>query len=206
MNRIGSHTIIHFHYLIKRRIWMISKWETLFLLIMTLPILGHVVVLPLMIDVVGRDAWISILLSLPFAFLYTLAIYYIKIKYSERNTKEIITELVGKLAGKIIIFILIVYFLFITIISFSTFVDFVYILFIPDTPFLAIIIWFLIFFMYGVSKGIKGIALTAGILTFIALITGHTITLLDSTLKDWGHLKPVLEYGWNPVFVGTLII
>ncbi len=185
---------------------MITKWETLFLLILTLPIMGHVVILPLMIDVVGRDAWISILLSLPFAFLYALAIYYIKIKYGEKNIREVLHDILGKKLSVVLHVVLIIYFLFIIIISFSSFIDFVYILFLPETPQIALIIWFLIFFMYGASKGIKRIALTAGALAFIAMITGHLITILDTRFKDWGQLKPILEFGWNPVFAGTLII
>src|SRR5690625_2995925 len=170
---------------------MLSKWETFFLLILTLPILGHVVILPLMIDVAGRDAWISIFLSLPFAFLFALSIYFIKVKYSDKNIKEIFTIILGEKLGKALMFILMIYFLFITVISFSTFVDFVYILFLPDTPPIAIIIWFLIFIMYGSSRRMKGIALTAGVLAFVALTTGNTITLLDTQLKEWGHLEPV---------------
>jgi spore germination protein KB len=185
---------------------MLSKWETLFLLLLTLPILGHVVILPLMIDVAGRDAWISIFLSLPFAFLFALAIYFIKIKYRKLNVKKIFKAILGEKFGKVFIFILILYFLFITVVSLSSFIDFVYILFLPDTPPIALIIWFLIFIMYGASKRIKGIALTAGVLAFIALTTGNTITILDSPLKDWGNLKPVLEFGWSPVLIGTLII
>jgi spore germination protein KB len=185
---------------------MLSKWETLFLLILTLPILGHVVILPLIIDVVGRDAWISIFLSLPFAFLFALSIYLIKIKYKEKSIKEILTAILGKKLGKALIFILIVYFLFITGVSLSSFIDFVYILFLPETPPLVLIIWFLIFLMYGSSRRVRGIALTAGVLAFIALTTGNTITLLDTQLKEWSNLQPVLEFGWNPVLIGTLII
>ncbi|GAB3804784.1 GerAB/ArcD/ProY family transporter [Virgibacillus kimchii] len=185
---------------------MLSKWETLFLIILTLPILGHVVILPLMIDVAGRDAWISIFLSLPFAFIYALSIYFIKVKYKDKNVKEIFTGILGKKLGKTLIFIFICYFLFITIVSFSTFIDFVHILFLPDTPPVVLIIWFLIFLLYGSLKGIKPIALTAGVLAFIAMTTGNTITLLDSQLKEWANLKPIMEFGWSPVLIGTLII
>lgn len=185
---------------------MLTKWETLFLLLLTLPIMGHVVILPLMLDVAGRDAWISILLSLPFAFMYGFAIYFIKVKYHDKNIKEILTIILGKKLAKGFAFFLIVYFLFISVVTLSSFIDFVYILFLSETPPLALIIWFVIFFLYGAYKGIKRIALTAGILVFFNILVGFVITTLDSTLKEWGQLRPILEFGWNPVLLGTLII
>lgn len=185
---------------------MISKWESLFLLLLTLPILGHVVVLPIMLDVARRDVWISIFLSLPFALLFGWAIYQIKMKYREKEIHSFLEQVLGKWITKIFMVGFSFYFLFLTIFSFASYVDFVYILFIPETPTFAIVLWFMIFLIYAVIKGVKSIALTAGVLAFITMITGHTITLLDTPLKEWGLLKPVLEYGWSPVFAGLLII
>lgn len=98
------------------------------------------------------------------------------------------------------------YFLFLTIFSFALLVDFVFIGFLPDTPRVVILIWFLIFFIYAAVKGIKRIALTAGVLAVISIFAGHSITLLDTKLKEWGELLPVLEYGWEPVLWGTLLL
>src|SRR5690606_42130473 len=53
-----------------------------------------------------------------------------------------------------------------------------------DLPLLAILVWFLIFFVYVAIKGMKRIALTAGVLSIIAMVSGHTVTLLDTRMKD----------------------
>lgn len=185
---------------------MLTKSESIFLLIMTIPIMGHVIILPLMIDVAGRDSWIAVLVSLPFAFVFAYAIYRLRRNKSKRFGNELMEEILGKRLGKIVIFLFIAYFLFLTILSFSALVDLVYIVFLPETPQIALIIWFAIFFIYASKKGIKRIAITAGILTFIGLITGHTVTLLDTPNKDWRELTPILEFGWSPVLWGALII
>ena len=82
----------------------------------------------------------------------------------------------------------------------------VHIGFLNDTPRWALNLWFFAFFVYTALKGVKRIALTAGILTFIGLITGHTVTLMDTWKKEWGYLLPLLEYGWTPVMFGTLLL
>ncbi|MFD1706142.1 endospore germination permease [Siminovitchia sediminis] len=185
---------------------MLTKWETLFLIIMTLPIMGHVVILPLIIDVAGRDAWISVLLSLPAAFAFAFAIYRLRLNHPDLNISEMLYLLLGKWFGRIVSILFIIYFLFLTILSFSSLVDVVFIDFLPETPQIATAIWFLLFFIYAATKGIKRIALTAGVLTFIGLVTGHTVTLMDTPKKDWSELQPLLEFGWSPALWGSLIL
>ena len=185
---------------------MVSKWDTLFLFIMTLPIMGHVVILPIMLDVAGRDAWISILVSIPSAFALAYAIFRLRLRFPDLTIKEMLVRLLGKWFGSMVAIVLIVYFLFLTIVTFVALVDLTNIAFLPETPRVVIIAWFLIFFTYAAAKGIKRIALTAGVLALIGMITGHTVTLMDSAKKDWSQLKPFLEYGLSPVLWGSLIL
>src|SRR5699024_8178124 len=102
------------------------------------------------------------------------------------------THLLGKTGGFLLLVILLLYFLFLIVFSVALLTDFIYIAFLPETPEYAILIWFMIFFAYAAWKGIKSIALTAGVLTVIAMFAGHMITLLDTRLKDWGELRPFL--------------
>lgn len=185
---------------------MISKWPTLFLIIMTLPIMGHVVILPLMLDVAGRDIIISILISLPAALIFAYTIFRLRLNYPNSSPDEMFADLLGKWGSRLFRLLFIVYFLFLTITSFASLVDFVYIGFLPDTPILALIIWFLIFFLYATAKGHRYIALTAGLLALIGVVTGHTLTLMDSKYKDWNEILPLLEFGWGPPLWGSLIL
>lgn len=185
---------------------MLSKWQTLFLLIMTLPIMGHVVILPIMLNVAGRDILLSIIISLPFAILYAYAIYRLRLYYPNLALSEIPVKLLGNRLGKFIVLLFIIYFLFLTILSFAALIDFVYINFLPETPILALMVWFLVFFLYAATKGFKQIALTAGILGLIGVVTGHTITLMDTKYKDWNEMFPLLEFGWGPPIWGSIIL
>lgn len=168
--------------------------------------MGHVVILPILIDVAGRDAWISIVISLPIATLFAFTIYRLRTHYPNTIISELLLLLLGKWVGKITICVFIFYFSFLMVFSLASIIDLVVIVFLPDTPHIAILTWFWIFFIYAASKGIKRIALTSSVLAFITMITGHTVTLLDTEKKVWNHLLPLLEFGWSPVFWGVLIL
>lgn len=173
---------------------------------MTIPIMGHVVILPILIDVVGRDIWISIILSLPAAFIFAYVIYQLKLRYPKDSASELLRKILGKWGGRFFCVLFSGYFSFLMILTFASLIDLVFILFLPDTPLVAIIAWFWVFFLYAAAKGVKRIALTSAVLGFIGMTTGHTITLLDSSKKDWSHLLPILEFGWSPVILGTIIL
>ncbi|NMD69293.1 endospore germination permease [Bacillus sp. DNRA2] len=185
---------------------MLTKWETFVLLFMTIPIMSHVVILPLLIDVVGRDAWISVLLSLPAALIFALVIYKLRLQFPTMNITEILVQLLGKWLGKGVQLIMMLYFMFLTILSFACLVDLIYIAFLPSTPRAFTLVWFWAFVVYAASKGIKRIALTACLLALISAVIGPFISFMATFLKHWAQLKPLVEYGWNPVLLGTLIL
>lgn len=185
---------------------MINRWEVLFLLFMTLPIMGHVVILPLLFDVAGRDSWICVLLSLPIAFLFTVCIYVLKVKNSEKNFREMVQSISGNIVGWIIGVGLALYFAFLSAFSIASLADMTHVAFIPETPCWALSIWALLFCYYAAKQGVKKIAMIAGVLAFIAVITGHSITVLSTGKKEFANLLPILEYGWTPVLIGTLLL
>lgn len=185
---------------------MITKWETLFILIITLPIMGHVVILPPLFDVAGRDAWLSIICCIPFGLLFVWALYRLRLHHPKLYGAELIIAAMGKPIGSFINIILVVYFLFLTILSYAALIDMVYVGFLQETPLWALISFYFFFFIYSILKGVKRIALTATILAIIAMFTGHTITMMDSPLKEWNRLFPLFEFGYLPTVIGILVL
>ena len=183
-----------------------NRWETLFLLIMTLPIMGHVVILLLLLDVAGRDSWISVILSLPIAFLFAWWIYRLRTKYAGYNFPDIIKAIVGKGMGWAILLLFTLYFLCLSAFSIAALADLTRVAFLPETPVLAISSWAMLFCFYAAKQGVKKISHIACVLGVIAMFTGHSITLLSTPKKDFFNITPILEYGWIPVLIGTLIL
>ncbi len=185
---------------------MLNKWDSFFLIFMTLPIMGHVVVLPLLLDVAGRDAWISVMLSLPLSLLLAWGIFTVRKKYANQSFPDWIIQLIGKPIGLLFLMLLAVYLLFLSAFSLASLVDMVKIGFLPESPIWGLAVWFMLFCVIAAYRGVKAIALTAAILTFIALITGHSITLLATPMKELNYITPILQFGWIPSFWGSVIL
>src|SRR5699024_483636 len=108
---------------------MLNKWEVFFLIVIGIAEMGHVVITPLMLDIAGRDGWISIFLSLPFALLFAYVIYRLRIKYPNKDFIGLSTHLLGKTGGFLLLVILLLYFLFLIVFSVALLTDFIYIAF-----------------------------------------------------------------------------
>lgn len=185
---------------------MVNKWQTFFLIILTLPIMGHVLLLPLVIDIAGRDAWISALLAFPVGVLFLIVIYGLRRLYLDKCSYTSFRTMLGSIFSIGIIILLGCYFIFLASITLGSMVDMVSTSFLPETPLWFLIISFLLLSIYGAAKNIKDIALIAGLLFFIVIISGHFLTFTNFPERELHDLLPVLEHGWTPVFWGTLLL
>ncbi|QQK79395.1 endospore germination permease [Salicibibacter cibi] len=185
---------------------MLNRWETLFLILTTVPIMGHVQILPLIYDIAGRDSWIATLFSFPVGLGLIIAIYRLRHKYPDRDVHGIIHHLLGRFFGKTLLIVIAFYFLFLSAFSAAAITDMVNISFFPETPVWALAIFFLLFCLYAASKGVKVIAYTALFIGVFALFTGHSISFIDVSEKEFNHILPLLEFGFAPVIWGAVAL
>lgn len=185
---------------------MVNKWQTFFLIVLTLPIMGHVVLLPLAIDLAGRDSWISALIALPVGIVFLIGLYRLRLKYPKQPIPIALRKVLGNFLAIFTILLLFIYFSFLTSLSIASIVDMVSTIFLPATPVWVLVISFLLLSIYGATKSVKGIALTAGVLFFTVMFTGHSITFINFRERELFDLLPLLEYGWKPVLLGTLLL
>lgn len=185
---------------------MLNRWETFFLIVTTVPIMGHVIILPLVYDVAGRDSWISALLSFPIGLGLIFVIYRLRLKYPNHDFPEIAEHILGSFLGNILVMVVVIYFLFLSAFSAAALADMIHIAFLPETPIWALVIWFSLFCLYAASKGAKIIAMTAMFIGFFAVITGHSISFIDFSQKDAHNLLPLFEFGFAPILWGTVVL
>lgn len=185
---------------------MVTKWETFFLIILTLPIMGHVVLLPMAFNLAGRDSWLSALVAFIIGVVFVWILYRFRKKYPRESIRTSFILILGRYLAHFTFVVLTIYFIFLTSLSIISLVDMVNVVFLPATPIWALILSFLLLSMYGASKQVKGIALTAGILFFTVMFTGHSITFINFRERDFFDMLPLLEYGWKPVFIGAIFL
>ena len=182
----------------------LETWDTMGLLYMTLPIMGHVVLARTLILSVGRDTWISSLLALPVGCLTVFLIWFILRRPNGEWAR--LPTVLGGVIYNFLRWLLVGYFLFLTITTVIFLVALIHAVFLPQTPVWAITIWFGLFAYYAAAKGINAIARTAVILGIISFVLGYSVTAMSTPLKHWEELKPLLEHGWIPVLDGVLRI
>ncbi|MCF8568048.1 GerAB/ArcD/ProY family transporter [Alicyclobacillus tolerans] len=183
----------------------IGQAETFFLAMMTLPVMGHAILVPLLLQIAGRDAWLSVLLTIPFAVVFVGLVWHIR-----RNTHDepqaILIEAAGNLLGKFLAPLFSAYFFFLSMLSVVFVVDMAHIYFFPETPSWALTAFYVLFMMYAVQKNVWSMAMTATILGIITVFTGNSTAFLSFPHKDWAEIRPLMEFGWRPVIWGSIVM
>lgn len=185
------------------------KKQTINLLQMSLILIGstgiitHVLAIPLLLDVSGRDSWIAILFSCA-AYLFLIPIFFFL--YTRMNREPLFLWVKGNFGSFVaypLIAMILIYLFSLSVITLRetlTFLSF----YLPMTPKLILGSLFSFICFYNVKHGIQSIALTAGILLPIVMILGFFVMTANFPHKDFLFLKPYMEHGLTPILKGTI--
>ncbi|WP_178023738.1 endospore germination permease [uncultured Paenibacillus sp.] len=181
-----------------------TKLQAIMTLMLTIGITNHVFIIPALLQIAKRDAWLSVLLAaVPFAFLVGLIRF-----ASSRIGTEPLPEWIRQRLGRIPAFLVrcvVTAFFFVT--AWSSLFDTVMwmkVTFLPSTPVFATSLILVFLCLIGALKGMKTIAITSGILLPLVVLLGVYVALVNVEYKDYSLLFPLFEQGWNPVLKGVL--
>jgi spore germination protein (amino acid permease) len=181
----------------------ISVLQLALMLIGSTGIINHVVVIPLILDVSGRDSWISILFSSGFFLFWIPILIFIR---SRMNGEQLFLWIKGNfgifVAFPLMALILLNLFTLslITLKETLTFLSF----YLPMTPKLFLGAFFSFICFYNAKNGIQSIALTTGILIPIVFLLGFFVMTANFPHKDFSFLKPFMEHGISPIIKGMI--
>lgn len=184
---------------------VISYRQSVFLLSMILPVTGHMLLLPTIFSLSGRDAWAAILFSLPIGFLLGFIIFRLQRLHPTKTMVEMLEHAFGRVLGKGITTGLLVYFLYMLIITLYGLMDFIQVIFLTETPSWVIVAAFYLVVLYGVVLGIESIARMSEPLLLIIMITGGLIGIATIPDKNFELLLPLFENGTMPVVKGMIV-
>ncbi|XRG80556.1 endospore germination permease [Rossellomorea sp. GAMAL-10_SWC] len=181
----------------------INLLQMSFILIGSTGLVNHVIIIPMVLDVSGRDSWITILLS-SVSLLFLIPILYFIQK--RMNGEQLFLWLKGNF-GRFITYPLmamILLYLFssgvVLLKETLTFLSF----YLPMTPRVLLGATFSIICFYNAKHGIQSIGLTAGILLPIVILLGFFVMTANFPHKDYSFLKPYIEHGTSPVIKGMV--
>ena len=182
----------------------ISGWQLCLLIIGAITVMGHLFIVPLVLDRAGRDAWVALLVALvPGIFLVLILSGLARLK-PHQSFDQIATSIFGKWAGKIVALVYSAYFLLPAALATRGLMEFMGTAFLPETPKVLIGGTFLVLCLLAVRSGLENIARAYAILMPVLISMGVLAACLAAPEKEYQLLLPVLEHGFTPVLLGTV--
>ncbi|MHB1682896.1 MAG: GerAB/ArcD/ProY family transporter [Bacilli bacterium] len=171
----------------------------------SLPIVGHFLLVANVLRIAGRDAWISVLISIPVGFLFAAVLLALRRRWKGTPLIDGIYHLAGPVGGTLISALLALYFFSIGVITLRGLEQFIVSVFMPETPYLVIGISFILLVAWAMYRDIEAVARTAIVLVLFIIITGTTVGFSLLPEKHYVRIFPLLENGWSPVLAGALL-
>lgn len=156
--------------------------------------------------VTDQDSWLSVLFSLviclPFMFLYSS----IMEQFPDKNFIQVLEEVYGKIAGKIIGILYVWFFLTLSALNLSDLGDFAKITVMPHTPNIALTLACTLVAVFGVRFGLKVVTRYAGLFTVIEFIIVAVSAALLYNQIDLENFFPMLSLSPMKYIQSTHII
>ncbi|NUK31399.1 endospore germination permease [Parageobacillus sp. VR-IP] len=171
---------------------------------LSIGLMNHVIVVPLLLDAAGRDAWISATMAFAALPLWLPLLYFVM---KQSNQMHLFLWLKTEFKSVIAYFVAILGSLLLLVIGYVTVNDtvtFITTTFLTRTPDWVILLILTVMCFYNSYYGIPSIAKTAFILLPFVVIFGMLVAITTTPHKDYSLLKPIMENGFTPVLKGMI--
>lgn len=184
----------------------IMLWLAVSIIFLSTGLLSHVMALPIILNVAGRDAWIAVLIAAPFFMLwfiiYTRLIQTMNgVPFIDWTRKHwgLIPSWFIKLLFAFILFFNGMYTLLDTMMwTLSTYLQ--------QTPITVVTLCAIISCVFIAIAGLQSIGIIAAILFPIVALLGYFVKLANGKHKDYELLFPVFDHGYSPAILGSVYV
>ncbi|WP_426448728.1 endospore germination permease [Paenibacillus sp. S-38] len=183
----------------------ISMLQMAMILMASVGLMNHVLVIPVILDTAGRDAWVSALLCLPVLLLWSVCLIVIVKRSGGRPLLEWIRERTGRVVSGLIRLLLLLYLLLEVFITVKDTVIWAASSYLPETPVLSLAVLLLLLCFVAARSGVMCIAIMTGILLPLIVILGWFVAFGNIPNKDYSLLFPLMEEGTAPLLHGMAL-
>ncbi|PFG14437.1 endospore germination permease [Bacillus sp. es.036] len=183
-----------------------SRLQISILLILFLGISNHVILLPHLLEVAKRDAWVCAIIAYFILIIWVLALSFITNRMNHQKLYIWLKGRTSKYISEIISFSFLIYIVVIGVVSFSDLVNTVKIYFLPQTPMWAIIAPFIILCICAAYSSLKTLVYVSIILLPLVWGLGHFVAIATIHVKDYSLLFPIYTNGNGTLINGTIIV
>lgn len=183
----------------------ISSFETL-LLLFTLVVATAILFVPgITAGIAGPDGWISLITVATFwGILVALVMLKLGNMFPGKTMVQYNEDIMGKWLGKIVSLLYIFWFIATNAVILREFIDFLLVVFLPETPITAFALTAILLSAVMVRGGIEVIARVNLFISPILLSAFIFISILEFGDYSFENLTPVMENGLRPILAGSI--
>ncbi|WP_216829707.1 GerAB/ArcD/ProY family transporter [Alkalihalobacterium elongatum] len=184
-----------------------SRIQIIFVLLLFIGISNHVLIIPHLLNIAKRDAWICVLISYVILLLWGKILSSIFKRNPERQPLQSwLHSKAGKWVSNIILLFFFFYILIIGFISFYDLIVSVKIYFLPMTPTAYLVIPFLFLCIWAAWTSLKTIVYTSALILPLVWALGHFVAITTMDKKNYSFLFPLFESDSVSIAHGVLIV
>lgn len=179
----------------------------LHVILLSMTVIGlknHVTIIPPILEVAGRDGWLSVLLATMVLLPWGLLLLYINKKSKQEPMKEWLKQKIGKVGSSIFLFIVAICLLLQASLTITETLQWVKSTFLPETPIVFLLLLFTILCVLLITTSIQTIVITNVIVLVGVVSFGFFAAFTNLQVKNYELLLPFLEHGFEPVIKGVV--
>ncbi|WP_107839898.1 GerAB/ArcD/ProY family transporter [Metasolibacillus meyeri] len=178
---------------------LISILHVILLMMTVIGLKNHVTILPPLINEAGRDAWMSVFWSAIVLLPWLLMIIYLHRQIGEMSFRDWLSERLGTVWEKIIIYLFVVYLMIMAAFTLRETMQWVTVTFLPGTPELLLVFIYIVLCVFLAATGVQGIVIVNVIVLAGVVFLGFFVAFVNIKVKEYELLLPFLEHGIAPV-------
>lgn len=183
----------------------ISLIDVYFIMLLSLGITNHVVLIPLLLQKAGRDAWMGTLLTIILHIGWVYILFFIMKRTRQQSIFAWFKDSFGSVIGWLFVSLTTIYFFWMTMVIIRETTTWIRVTYLPSTPKTVISLTIMLLCVYVANNGIRSIAIISGILLPIVWVLGHFVAVSNLQYKDYSLLTPLFVDGYTPMLKSMLV-
>lgn len=176
-------------------------------LLLSVGLVNHVIIIPFLLDVSRRDAWLSVVItSILFIPVFCMVAAVIRRSGAGQPLLPWLSARYGKWLSAAIAGIVSSLLFLSAVVTGKDVTIWMNAIFLPQTPIIIIVVTFIGLSYYLARCGIRGIVYSSSILLPIVFLLGEFVMTFNLPRKDYASLFPLFEYGLLPVWKGVMYV
>lgn len=183
----------------------ISLIDVYFIMLLSLGITNHVILIPLLLQTAGRDAWMGTLMTMILHIGWVYILFFIMKRTHQQSIIAWFKDSFGPVMGWIFASIITLYFFWMSMVILRETATWIHVTYLPRTPKTVVSLTLILLCVYVANNGIRSIAIISGILLPTVWVLGHFVAVSNLQYKDYSLLTPLLVEGYTPMLKSMIV-